>query len=251
MSTSELPPEFLERLKRVTGRRSRIVVDHILEHGFITTDDLEQTYGYMHPPRAVRDVREQGIPITTDRIKSPDGRSIAAYRFGDPTEVREGRSGGRTTFSRQFKLALFGQHDGKCAICNGHFSARELQIDHRVPYEIARDPDCGEDDTSAYILLCGSCNRAKSWSCEHCPNWRTRRTNFCENCYWAHPTNYTHVAMTEVRRTDLIWEGDDEVEVYSRLAASSTRTQQAVPDYIKNLLKNVVMSIAKLFVNLS
>lgn len=57
--------------------------------------------------------------------------------------------------------------------------------------------------------------------------------------------------MTEVRRTDLIWEGEDEVEVYSRLVASSKRTQQAVPDYIKNLLKNVVVSIAKLFANLS
>ena len=204
MSTSELPPEFLERLKRVTGRRSRIVVDHILEHGFITTDDLEQTYDYMHPPRAVRDVREQGIPITTYRIKSPDGRSIAAYRFGNPTEVREGRSGGRTTFSRKFKQALFGQHDGKCAICNGHFSARELQIDHRVPYEIAGDLDYGEDDTSAYILLCGSCNRAKLWSCEQCPNWRTRQSNVCEDCYWAYPSNYSHVAMTEVRRADLI-----------------------------------------------
>jgi len=251
MSKPELPPDFLDRLKRVTGKRSRIVVDHILEHGFITTDDLEQTYGYMHPPRAVRDVREQGIPITTYRIKSPDGRSIAAYRFGDPTEAREGRSGGRTTFSRKFKQALFGLHDGKCAICNGHFSARELQIDHRVPYEIAGDLDYREDETSAFILLCGSCNRAKAWSCEHCSNWRTRRTTVCEDCYWADPTNYTHVAMTEVRRTDLIWEGDDEVEVYSRLAASSTRTQQAVPDYIKNLLKNVVVSIAKLFANLS
>ena len=39
MTTPNLPAEFLERLKRVTGKRSRIVVDHILEHGFITTDE--------------------------------------------------------------------------------------------------------------------------------------------------------------------------------------------------------------------
>ena len=69
MTTPNLPAEFLERLKRVTGKRSRIVVDHILEHGFIATDELEQIYGYMHPPRAVRDVREQGIPIETYRIR--------------------------------------------------------------------------------------------------------------------------------------------------------------------------------------
>ena len=251
MTAPNLPPEFLERLKRVTGKRSRIVVEHILEHGFITTNDLEQIYGYKHPPRAVRDVRDQGIPITTYRIRSPDGRSIAAYRFGNPSEVREGRSGGRTAFPRRFKQALFDQHDGKCAICNGHFSTRELQIDHRIPYEIAGDPDYAEDDTSSYILLCGSCNRAKSWSCEHCPNWQARKTNVCEDCYWAQPTNYSHVATKEVRRTDLIWEGDEEVEVYSQIAASSPQSQQSIPHYIKNLLKNIVMSIVRLFVFLS
>ncbi len=182
MSTLDLPPEFRERLKRVTGKRSRIVVEHILEHGFITTEDLEQIYGYKHPPRAVRDVREQGIPISTDTIRSPDGRSIAAYRFGDPSEVRERRSGGRTTIPRRLKQSLFDQHNGKCIICNGHFSLRELQVDHRIPYEIAGDPDYADNDTSPYMLLCGSCNRAKSWSCEHCPNWQARRTNVCEAC---------------------------------------------------------------------
>lgn len=136
MSTSELPPEFREQLNHVTGKRSRIVVEHILEHGFITTDELEQTYGYMHPPRAVRDVREQGIPIETYRIRSPDGRNIAAYRFGNPEEAREGRSGGRITFPRKFKLALFDQQDGKCAICNGLFANRELQGDHRIPTKL-------------------------------------------------------------------------------------------------------------------
>ena len=107
MTAPNLPPEFLERLKRVTGKRSRIVVEHILEHGFITTNDLEQIYGYKHPPRAVRDVRDQGIPITTYRTKSPDGRSIAAYRFGSPSEVGEGRLGGKTAFPRRFKRRLY------------------------------------------------------------------------------------------------------------------------------------------------
>ena len=248
MTTHNLPAEFLERLKRVTGKRSRIVVDHILEHGFITTDELEQIYGYMHPPRAVRDVREQGIPIETHRIRSSDGRNIAAYRFGNPSEVREGQSGRRITFSRKFKQVLFDQQDGKCAICNGYFSTREFQIDHRIPYEIAGDDNYAEDDTSAFILLCGSCNRAKSWSCEHCPNWQGRELTVCEECYWAQPTSYTHVATKEVRRADLIWEGDDEMGIFSQIAASSTQSQQSIPDYIKGLLKNIVTSIVRIFV---
>jgi hypothetical protein len=42
----KFPEEFLELLKGVIGKRSRIVVEHILEHGFITTEDLEVKYGY-------------------------------------------------------------------------------------------------------------------------------------------------------------------------------------------------------------
>jgi hypothetical protein len=53
---------FLTQLKAVTNKRARIVIDHILEHGFITTEELETQYGYKHPPRAARDVRGQGIP---------------------------------------------------------------------------------------------------------------------------------------------------------------------------------------------
>ena len=80
---NKLTEAFIERLKTVKGKRVLTVVNHIREHGYITSEELENTYGYDHPPRAVRDVREQGIPIETYRVKSSDGRSIAAYRFGD------------------------------------------------------------------------------------------------------------------------------------------------------------------------
>ena len=52
------PKEFLEYVQSITNKRAKVVIDHILAHGFITTEDLEKTYGYNHPPRAARDVRE-------------------------------------------------------------------------------------------------------------------------------------------------------------------------------------------------
>jgi len=93
-SKEDLPEEFLKKLHSVTGKRAKIVIDHILEHGYITTEDLEKTYGYSHPPRAARDVREQGIPLETFKVKSSDGRNIAAYRFGSLEDVHRGRLGG-------------------------------------------------------------------------------------------------------------------------------------------------------------
>jgi hypothetical protein len=65
---SNLPKDFIALCHSVTAKRPKTVIDHILEHGFITTEELKETYGYNHPPRAVRDVREHGIPIETFRV---------------------------------------------------------------------------------------------------------------------------------------------------------------------------------------
>lgn len=60
MSAADYPPEFLKLLESVDAKRPRTVIDHILEHGEITTEELKTIYGYNHPPRAIRDVREIG-----------------------------------------------------------------------------------------------------------------------------------------------------------------------------------------------
>jgi len=60
-----------------------------------------------------------------------------------------------------------------------------LQVDHRIPYEIAGEQD--EQDVEIYMLLSPSANRAKSWTCEHCENWATKSPDFCVKCFWAYP----------------------------------------------------------------
>ena len=102
----ELPNWFIEKVKAVTAKRAKTVIIHILEHGHITTEELKTLYGYNHPPRAARDVREQGIPLETFRIADSQGRSIGAYRFADPSKIRAGVLGGRKVFSKEFKEAL-------------------------------------------------------------------------------------------------------------------------------------------------
>lgn len=72
-------PEFArlkQLLDKISNKRARIVIEHILKHGLVTTEELEQQYGYKHPPRAARDVRESGIPLETFRVKNKEGRSI-------------------------------------------------------------------------------------------------------------------------------------------------------------------------------
>lgn len=239
MTDLNLPPEFIEKLKQIRSKRARLVIDHIFHHGEITTEDLEG-YGYKHPPRALQDVKDEGIPIKRFRVKSADGtKTIAVYRFGDLTQVRSGRAGGRRSFPKSFKAALYHQSDGRCAICNGEFQNRELQIDHRVPYDIAGDAPFSDIDTDAYMLLCASCNRAKSWSCEHCPNWSARDETVCKGCYWAYPTSYHHVATREVRRMDMVW-SKDEIALFDDLKSSAELSDESLPDHVKKLLKYIL-----------
>ena len=224
-------------LKSVSSKRARIVIEHILEHGQITTEDLEKM-GYNHPPRAARDVREAGIPLETFRVQSSDRRSIAAYRFGDLSEIREERIQGRKTFPKKLRDDLYKISGGKCAICSGKFGSRYLQIDHKVPYEVAGDEQESEWNTDDYMLHCGSCNRAKSWSCEHCENWlNDKLPQVCETCYWASPESYIHIALREVRRADILW-NEDEVKAYERLKKSARRNQAPIPEHVKKIIEN-------------
>ncbi len=235
MSEQELPPDFLKLLRSVEARRPRTVIDHLLEHGQITTEELRDIYGYNHPPRAIRDVREHGIPVETFRVTGSDGRRIAAYRFGDPSNVRSAQLSGRTAFSAKMKSDLVDRHGARCNIYLEQFPERELQIDHRIPFEIAGEGDLS-DDLNDYMLLCPSANRAKSWSCENCENWSEKEISVCQSCYWAYPENYTHIAMRDIRRLDIIWTGDESWE-YDRLQNEASKADEEIPGYVKNVLR--------------
>ncbi len=234
---SALPKEFIARCKAVTAKRPRTVIAHILRHGFITTEQLKDKYGYNHPPRAVRDVKEQGIPIEMFRVEGKDGRKIAAYRFGDPSSVRLRKFSGRTALSAKLKESLIKRSGARCAIYLETFPARELQIDHRIPYQVNGEPDPAKVSNSDFMLLCGSANRAKSWSCEHCENWlKLRKPEVCRGCYWAFPENYNHVAMREERRLDLVWSASETLH-YERLRVESQASGQTMPAFVKVVLQ--------------
>ncbi|MBC1224123.1 HNH endonuclease [Nostoc sp. UCD121] len=232
-----LPDDFIQLCRLVTAKRPKAVIDHILQYGFVTTEELKQRYGYNHPPRAARDVREHGIPLETFRVTGSDGRRIAAYRFGDISKARFSRLSGRTGLSKQLKDELIDKYGCKCFIYLEKVDKRELQIDHRVPFEVDGEPEL---EAESFMLLCGSANRAKSWSCEHCENWKTiKDKSICLSCYWAYPESYTHVAMQQVRRIDLMWQGDN-IESYEKLKQQTVRLNKEIPEFIKDIIEREI-----------
>ncbi|MBR3570081.1 MAG: hypothetical protein IKN96_04675 [Oscillibacter sp.] len=230
---SEYPKAFLDLLESVDKKRPRTVIEHILKHGYVTSQELQDLYGYHHPPRAIRDVREYGIPIVTYRVAADDGRSIAAYRFGNPDETKPAlaKSAGRTALSKRLKRALIRQHGARCFIYGEPMDEAALQVDHRIPYEIGGERD--ESDASGFMLLSASANRAKSWACEHCENWRAKDKSVCGRCFWAYPESYDHVAGKAVKAVSILFSGD-ETQDYERLVKLSG--QEPIQATIKRIL---------------
>lgn len=230
---NEYPQEFLDLLESVTAKRPRTVIQHILKNGHVTSQELKDVYGYNHPPRAVIDVREYGIPLVTYRIQGDDGRSIAAYKFGNPKDAKNvlSKVAGRTALSKALKHALIKKYGSKCFIYLEEMDEAALQVDHRIPYEIGGEHD--EKDLEYFMLLSPSANRAKSWTCEHCKNWERKDESFCLKCFWAYPENYEHVAGRTEKVVSVVFTGN-EIEDYNKLIAlSGERTAQ---ETIKRIL---------------
>ena len=232
----KLSKEILNRLNAITDKRPSTVIQHIIKYGYITTEELASKYGYEHAPRAARDVRECGVNLVTYRVKSSDGRNIAAYKFGEPVFIdnKISKVGGRTALSQALKKALIDKYGAVCFVYLQSMEERLLQIDHRIPYEIGGELD---DNIDCYMLLSPSANRAKSWTCEHCPNWTRKNLEFCSNCFWAHPENYTHIAGREERQIVITF-SDNEIDDYNQLI--SLVGKEKAEDKIKELISEFI-----------
>lgn len=232
---AEYPQWFLDRLNSITAKRAKTVIDHIRQHGHVTTEELKDQYGYQHPPRAARDVREFGIALETFNVRDSQGRSIGAYRFIVPSSDSRSAMKGRMLLPKQLKETVLARDGSKCAICTTVYAGRNLQLDHRVPFEIAGDSE--EPKAKDFMCVCGSCNRAKSWSCEHCENWKVaKKPDVCLTCYWGSPQTYTHIALRQIRRLDVVW-SEAEVPEFDQLVKDAEKAGTKLPEYVKDALR--------------
>lgn len=232
-----LDEAMLALCKSVDAKRARTVINHILEHGIISNEELSDLYGYDHPPRAIRDVRENGIPLITHSVTShKTGRRMGAYTFDDISKIKAGRVGGRRAFSKQFKQELLDMYGSRDTITGEFLDERYLQIDHRIPYEVAGDTN-GPLGKADFMLLDASSNRAKSWSCEHCANFQKKhQPEICKTCFWASPENYLHIAEVPSRRVELVWSGEDEIKAFEDLKSDAKKRGVSLAAYIKKRL---------------
>lgn len=150
------------------------------------------------------------------RVKLSNGRTVAAYKFGEPIfkDNVSSKISGRTTLSKALKKALVRKYGAKCFIYYQSMDEHTLQVDHRIPYEIGGEKD--EKDMDCFMLISPSANRLKSWTCEHCPNWTVKDILLCEHCFWAYPEKYTNICGKRQRQI-IITFTEKQIEDYDKL----------------------------------
>jgi hypothetical protein len=121
MDMPKFPKVIVEKAKRISGKRARVIVDHLLKHGTITTEDL-RNHGYTDPVRAIREVRDQGLPLEMFWTRDSAGRKIGGYRFGEVAAIRSLGAGGTVKFKCLWcgqPLEVTGDRRGKRVRCPG------------------------------------------------------------------------------------------------------------------------------------
>ncbi|BAZ09401.1 hypothetical protein NIES4071_12090 [Calothrix sp. NIES-4071] len=60
------------------------------------------------------------------------------------------------------------------------------------------------------------------------------------SCYWAYPENYTHIAMRQVRRIDLLWQGN-EIDTYERLKQQANILNVDISELVKEIIEREII----------
>lgn len=236
---AKAPRSFIAKAKGVRSKRAQFVVSEILKHGYCTTKRIQEE-GYDHPPRAARDVRECGIDLITERYDDPIGARLGVYYFGDFNKnPMASKTSGRSVLSNTLKKQLIDKYGSRCFIFLEELPEGKLQVDHRIPYEIAGEQD--ESVIDNFMLLSASANRRKSWECEHCPNWAAKDVGKCATCYWAHPENYAHIACLPTRQVALTVEDADVVERFDSIVRA--RGKDWLEAQLKEEIQYYILSI--------
>lgn len=205
-----------------------------MKNGSVSTFQLGQL-GYDQPPRAAQDLKEFGVRLRVTFAKHPKTRNrMAIYWLADDQPFLEGTFRGRQAFSKEFRRKILEECDSKCLFCASLVEKSRLQIDHRVPYQIAGEVNV--QNVIEFMLLCSSHQRIKSWTCEHCPAYAQKNALLCKSCFWAIPDgDFTHVATVPERRLDLLWKGEQEVRAFEALKARAQKENIPLADYLKKM----------------
>src|SRR5699024_710289 len=101
---------------------------------------------------------------------------------------------------RNLKEKIAEENGYCCEIDQTSFELRYLQIDHRMPYEVSGDPE-----ELIWKIICHFVLHTTElgYVVVNIPIIGSiKDPNICKTCYWASPSNYSHIAMEGVKRVE-------------------------------------------------
>lgn len=185
-----------ERLIRFMTDRSRspreaATFRAVLEKGYTTKEECIQS-GF--DSVVTRDLTKHGVVFRSRR-----------GRIELQVEESEATLGGVLGLPSRIRDAMIQDSRRICALCGHQYERKRLVLDHRVPHRVAGNTLTEVEGTSAYQVVCDSCNNRKQQACRGCQNQQhTRDTSTCRRCRWASPGDYDHVAGQPERHLVLV-----------------------------------------------
>lgn len=139
---STLSVQFINWVRsQKMSKRAREALEIMIQEGSVTTVDLKNRFGFNHPPRAMGDLKDAGVPFTKTMVKvEGESRRVARYELLDDINVAKANKP-RKVIPKKVKTELIAKYGKQCQICGGTFSSQALQVDHRIPFRINGDPE--------------------------------------------------------------------------------------------------------------
>lgn len=203
------------------SKRALALVEFMKNGKWVNTEDITGKLGYLHPNRALTDVRHAGY-VLEFKSEYENGRRVGYWRLTSAKQVNPMRW--RNTLTRSEQIQVFERDNYTCSLCRKQFlngESAHLRADHKGP--VSKMGDVAEDDPNwmdKFQTLCHWCNYEKREICKKC----TRTT--CIGCELYDPKELFGVMLKLDRET------------FERLQKISEKTKSNPGDSAKKIIQD-------------
>lgn len=152
------------------------------------SEELTRKTAYIHPNRALTDMREQGYDIEYEG-RYENGRIVGYWRLKSTSPIREPKR--RRMLSKKESDLVFKKYGYRCALCRTQFPANLLRADHKLPISRGGDQIVADDPNwlDKFQCLCHWCNYEKREICKVC------EIESCIGCELYDPLKYSGLML--------------------------------------------------------
>ena len=223
--------------------RAKAAADLLMNKGIITKYDFESTnVPISQAPRAIRDLKDHGIPIKTlERVNVPQSKSkVSQYTFGDVADITVANKYGRMYNPTGMKDRLAKLHGNVCVFCGKELSGKDRELDHKLPVNIFGDLSPVERlNPDNYQLVCRKCNRLKREATSHGAfDDRQDGMEVVEHNYWYDPVQYRKNKSDSLfAQSIVIWNTNNDLRLYKEVSQYAKESNKSFQNSLKDIVK--------------